>query len=174
MRAGRDSEEALFPDAVALLHQPGRFEIHQWTIRLRDRLLLRTRNPSGRLCVGPVGGTGVDIERFASKDHPLRNHLHGLDLHQPLGLKRSSKESAFHYAPQERCHPAMPERKMQNSVFIIVVVCRVRRDFSRKRNNIVPAFKSGTKVSRRPCTTGKSWSFNAPFKRCPERQRDRF
>jgi hypothetical protein len=110
MRADRDSEEALFPDAVALLHQPGRFEIHQWTIRLRDRLLPRTRNPSGRLCVGPVGGTGGNIKRFASKDHPLRNHLHGLDLHQPLGLKRSSKESIFHYAPQERCHPVMPER----------------------------------------------------------------
>jgi hypothetical protein len=29
MRAGRNSEEALFPDAVALLHQSGRFEIHQ-------------------------------------------------------------------------------------------------------------------------------------------------
>ena len=63
---------------------------------------------------------------------------------------------------------------MQHSVFIIVVVCLVRRDFSRKRNNIVPAFKSGTKASGRPCKTGKSWSFNAPFKRCPERQGDRF
>ena len=159
MRAGSDLEESLFPDAVALLHQTGRFEIHQWTIRLRDRLLPRTRNPAGRLCVAPFGGTGGDIARFAAKDHPLRNHLHGLDLQQSLGLIQSSKESTLHHASQERCHPAMPERERQPVVVIMVVVCRVRRDFSRKRNNIVPAFKSGTKTSGRPCTTGKSGSF---------------
>ena len=95
MWAGRDSEEALFLDAVALLHQPGRFEIRQLIIRLRDKLLSRTRNPASRLCVVSVGGTGGDIDRFASQNHPLRNHLHGLDLHQPFGLNDPQKNRLF-------------------------------------------------------------------------------
>jgi hypothetical protein len=97
------------------------------------------------LYVVSLDGAGGDIERFAFQDHSLRNHLHGLNLHQPFGLKTDPTKTTLHDPPQERCHQAIPERWRQVAVVIIVVMCRVGRDFLRKRTILYRLSKAGQK-----------------------------